>query len=79
MISANPCKYECQQNLTSCFDSFHHLFDAFLFFRCDVRLQSASEKIEAWRKDYNHERLHSALGNLALREFASSDQACMAR
>ena len=32
----------------------------------------AKEPIEAWRTDYNEQRPHSALGNLAPREFALS-------
>ena len=37
-----------------------------------------SETIEAWRTDYNEHRPHSALGNLAPREFASTGQASLA-
>jgi putative transposase len=36
-----------------------------------VCLDDARAKIEAWRKDYNEDRPHSALGNLAPREFAA--------
>lgn len=44
-----------------------------------LSLEDAKEKIEAWRVDYNQHRPHSALGNLAPREFASSGQASLAR
>ncbi len=44
-----------------------------------LSLEDAQEKIEAWRVDYNDHRPHSALGNLAPREFASSGQASLAR
>ena len=44
-----------------------------------LSLEDAREKIEAWRQDYNEHRPHSALGNLAPREFASSGQASLAR
>jgi len=43
-----------------------------------LSLEDAKEKIEAWRLDYNNHRPHSALGNLAPREFASSGQASLA-
>jgi len=36
-----------------------------------LSLDDAREKIEAWRQDYNRERPHSALGNLAPLEYAS--------
>tara|TARA_R110002072_G_scaffold302799_1_gene488857 strand:- start:916 stop:1392 length:477 start_codon:yes stop_codon:yes gene_type:complete len=36
-------------------------------------------KIEAWRVDYNEHRPHSALGNLAPKDFASSGRARPAR
>lgn len=35
-------------------------------------LEEARRTVEAWRRDYNDERPHSALGNLAPREFALS-------
>ena len=41
-------------------------------------LEEARQTIEAWRIDYNEERPHSALGNLAPREFASTGQASLA-
>jgi putative transposase len=44
-----------------------------------LSLDDAKEKIEAWRVDYNEHRPHSALGNLAPSEFASSGQASLAR
>jgi putative transposase len=44
-----------------------------------LSLDDAKEKIESWRRDYNEQRPHSALGNLAPREFASSGQASLAR
>ncbi len=44
-----------------------------------LSLEDAKEKIESWRRDYNEHRPHSALGNLAPREFASSGQASLAR
>ncbi|MBA2115229.1 IS3 family transposase ISMra1 [Planctomycetes bacterium FF15] len=44
-----------------------------------LSLEDAQEKIESWRRDYNEHRPHSALGNLAPREFASSGQASLAR
>jgi len=37
-----------------------------------LSLEAAPEKVEAWRRHYNEERPHSALGNLAPREFAAS-------
>jgi putative transposase len=37
-----------------------------------MSLDDAREKVEAWRRHYNEERPHSALGNLAPREFAAS-------
>ena len=36
---------------------------------CFLSLEDAREKVEAWRKDYNGERPHGALGNLAPEEF----------
>ena len=42
-----------------------------------LSLEDAEEKIGAWRTDYNEHRPHSALGNLAPKEFASSCQACL--
>ena len=35
-----------------------------------LSLEDAEEKVESWRKHYNGERPHSALGNLSPREFA---------
>ena len=35
-----------------------------------LSLADAEEKVESWRKHYNGERPHSALGNLSPREFA---------
>jgi putative transposase len=43
-----------------------------------LSLEDAEEKISNWRTDYNEHRPHSALGNLAPKEFASSCQACLA-
>ena len=43
-----------------------------------LSLEDAEEKIEAWRTDYNERRPHSALGNLAPKEFASTCQASLA-
>ena len=37
-----------------------------------LSLEDAEEKISSWRRDYNEQRPHSALGNLAPREFAST-------
>ena len=34
-------------------------------------LEDAEEQVESWRKHYNGERPHSALGNLSPREFAA--------
>ena len=33
--------------------------------------EDAAEKVESWRRHYNVERSHSALGNLFPREFAA--------
>jgi putative transposase len=44
-----------------------------------LSLVDAREKIEAWRKDYNEHRPHSALGNMSPNEFASSCRAPGAR
>ena len=44
-----------------------------------LSFEDAEEKIEAWRRDYNEQRPHSALGNLAPKDFASSGQASLAR
>ena len=44
-----------------------------------LSLEDAREKIESWRVDYNEHRPHSALGNLAPKEFASSGQRTLAR
>ena len=35
-----------------------------------LSLEDADEKVESWRRYYNGERPHSALGNLSPREFA---------
>lgn len=43
-----------------------------------LSLEDAKQKVESWRQDYNQHRPHSALGNLAPREFASSGQASLA-
>ena len=40
-----------------------------------LSLDDATEKLEAWRVDYDEHRTHSALGNLAPSEFASTGQA----
>ena len=40
-----------------------------------LSLEDAQEKISAWRQDYNEQRPHSALGNLAPEEFAATGQA----
>ena len=37
-----------------------------------LSLDDAKEKIEDWRRHYNDDRPHSALGSLAPREFAAS-------
>ena len=37
-----------------------------------LSLADATEKVERWRRHYNDERPHSALGNLAPKEFAAS-------
>ncbi len=44
-----------------------------------LSLEDAREKIESWRCDYNEQRPHSCVGNLAPREFTSSGQATLAR
>ena len=44
-----------------------------------LSLADAKEKVESWRVDYNEQRPHSALGNLAPKEFASSGQGTLAR
>ena len=36
-----------------------------------LSLEDAEEKVESWRRHYNGERPHSALGNLSPREFAA--------
>lgn len=40
-----------------------------------VSLQDAREKVEAWRRDYNEVRPHSALGNRTPEEFAGAGAA----
>ena len=39
-----------------------------------LSLADAREKLKAWRRDYNESRPHSALGNLAPREYADRSQ-----
>ena len=39
-----------------------------------LSLADAEEKVETWRRYYNGERPHSALGNLSPREFAALAQ-----
>jgi putative transposase len=39
-----------------------------------LSLDDARTKIEAWRRDYNHHRPHSALGHLTPSEFVSYRQ-----
>jgi len=36
-----------------------------------LSLDDARDKVEAWRRDYNEERPHSALGNAAPEEYAA--------
>ena len=36
-----------------------------------LSLEDARDKVEAWRQEYNRERSHGALGNLAPLEYAS--------
>ena len=44
-----------------------------------LSLDDAKQKVEVWRRHYNRDRPHSALGSLAPEEFAaSSGQACLA-
>ncbi len=44
-----------------------------------LSLDDSRSKVESWRRHYNGERPHSALGYLAPREFAASTgQACLA-
>ena len=44
-----------------------------------LSLDDAKTKVESWRRHYNRDRPHSALGSLAPEEFAaSSGQACLA-
>ena len=44
-----------------------------------LSLDDARSKVESWRRHYNGERPHSALGYLAPEEFAASTgQACLA-
>jgi putative transposase len=35
-----------------------------------LSLEDAKEKVDAWRREYNRERPHSALGNVSPEEFA---------
>ena len=44
-----------------------------------LSLEGVKEKIESWRADCSAQRPHSALGNLAPKEFVSSDQDILAR
>ena len=37
-----------------------------------LSLDDAQEKVETWRRDYNEQRPHSSLGNLAPAEYAQS-------
>lgn len=39
-------------------------------------LAEASQIIEAWREDYNHERPHSALGYMSPMEFLRTAESC---
>jgi transposase InsO family protein len=39
-----------------------------------VSLEDARQKIEAWRRDYNQDRPHSALGHLTPSEFVTHRQ-----
>ena len=43
-----------------------------------LSLEDARSTFEAWRRDYNEERPHGSLGNLAPNEFVRSGQACLA-
>ena len=36
-----------------------------------LSLEDAREKVETWRQEYNRERPHGALGNLASLEYAA--------
>ena len=38
---------------------------------CFLSMGDAAEKVESWRRHYNGERPHSALGNPSPREFAA--------
>jgi putative transposase len=40
-----------------------------------MSLDDAREKVESWRRDYNGERPHSALGNATPEEFAAQNEA----
>ena len=40
-----------------------------------LSLEDAAEKVERWRRDYNHFRPHSALGNMPPKEFVTSARA----
>ena len=44
-----------------------------------LSLEDARVKIEAWRRDYNESRPHTALGHVPPAEFAAGDGACPAR
>ena len=44
-----------------------------------LSLADAKEKVESWRIDYNEQRPHSALGNLAPKEFALPGLGTLAR
>jgi len=39
-----------------------------------MSIDDARQKVEAWRRHYHEDRPHSALGNLAPREFVLNDQ-----
>ena len=43
-----------------------------------MSLADARQKVEAWRRHYNHDRPHRALGSLAPAEFAGSIEVQMA-
>jgi hypothetical protein len=40
-----------------------------------LSLEVANEKVECWRRDYNQDRPHRALGNVPPQEFATSARA----
>jgi putative transposase len=54
-------------------ESFNGRFrEEFLDQHWSLCLEDARAKAEPWRREYNEDRPHSALGNLAPREFARS-------